>query len=202
MNIRIGLVDDHQMFLDGMVSVLSQKSNFEIVFAVNNAQLALNKIALDLPDIIITDISMPNMNGIEFIKALKNKHVGIKILVVSMFGNLQTYEDIDGYLLKETEKDKLITAIEDIVHRNQKVFWHIEKKTNSFEFNKNILSPREKEIIKLIAQELTTEEIANRLNSSKHTIETHRKNIFVKLQIKSTAGLILKALQLGVLPSI
>lgn len=199
MNIRIGLIDDHQMFLDGMVSVLSQKSNFEIVFAVNNAPMALKKIAADLPDIIITDISMPEMNGIEFIKALKTKHIDVKILVVSMFESLQTYENIDGYLLKETEKEKLITAIEDIVIRNQKVFWNSEKKANQFEFNKNILSPREKEIIKLIAQEMTTDEIASKLNSSKHTIETHRKNIFVKLQIKSTAGLILKAVQLGVL---
>ena len=196
--IKIVIVDDHQMFLDGMVSVLSSQENFEILFVENTAKKALEKIKKKCPNIVITDISMPEMNGIEFIKLIKSDFPEIKILVLSMFENLQTFEDIDGYLLKETDKEELIATINGIVLDDKKYFDVKQNEVNSFEFNKNILSQREKEIIQLIAKEFTTEEIAEKLFISKGTVETHRKNIFFKLQVKNIAGLIKKAIYLGV----
>jgi len=197
--ITIGLVDDHKMFLDGLISVLSIESDFEIAFAENNAKDALLKINENLPDIIITDISMPQMNGLEFIKILKKNFPSVKILVVSMFNNMQSIKDFDGFLLKETDRHDLIDAISGIVLRNERHFNGISSDLSLFEFSKSILSKREKEIIGLIAKEFTTDEIALRLNISKNTIETHRKNIFYKLQVKNIAGLIYKAFQLGVI---
>ncbi|MBL7885796.1 MAG: response regulator transcription factor [Flavobacterium sp.] len=196
--ITIGLVDDHQMFLDGMVSVFSTQSSFSILFVENNAKSALEKIKHSKPDIIISDISMPDINGIEFIKLVKENYPDIKVLVLSMFDNLQTTENMDGYLLKETDKEELIKAINTIVLENGKYFKTTKNETDTFEFKHSILSPREKEIIQLIAQEYTTDEIAEKLFISKGTIETHRKNIFFKLQVKNIAGLIKKSIYLGI----
>lgn len=196
--ITIGLVDDHQMFLDGLVSVFSTQNNFSVLFVENNAKSAIEKIKFNKPDIVISDISMPDINGIEFIKIIKENYPEIKVLVLSMFENLQTFENMDGYLLKETDKEELITAINTIVLQNGKYFKTAKNEKDTFEFKHSILSPREKEIIQLIANEFTTEEIAEQLFISKGTIETHRKNIFFKLQVKNIAGLIKKAIYLGI----
>ena len=186
------------MFLDGMASLLSNQENFEILFAETKAKEVLIKIKDTIPDIIITDISMPEMNGLEFIKIVKNQFPEIKILVLSMFKNMQSFKDIDGFLLKETDKEELIKVINGIVLHNEKYFAGVDNNENTIDFNKTIVSNREKEIIQLIAQEYTTDEIAEKLIISKHTIEAHRKNIFYKLQVKNIAGLIKKAIYLGV----
>lgn len=196
--IKIALVDDHQMFLDGMISVLSNQKEFDILFVENNPKVALLKIKTNAPDILISDISMPEMNGLEFIKIVKQDFPEIKILVLSMFESLQSVQDIDGYLLKETSKDELIKTIIDIVQNDKKHFGSEQITKDTFNFKKSILTDREKEIIQLIANEYTTDEIAEKLFTSKSTIETHRKNIFYKLQVKNIAGLIKKAIYLGV----
>lgn len=199
-NKKVGIfvVDDHQMFLDGMISILTAQENFEVLVVETSAKNALLKMNDKIPDIVITDISMPEMNGIEFIKILKRQYPSVKILVLSMFENQQTYDGIDGYLLKETNKDILIEAINGIMRNEKKYFNANQNSSNSFEFKKSILTKKEKEIIQLIAQENTTEEIAKKLFISKGTIESHRKNIFLKLQVTNVAGLIKKAVYLGV----
>jgi DNA-binding NarL/FixJ family response regulator len=197
--ITIGIVDDHKMFLDGLIAVLSNENGFEIAFAENTAKEAILKLKENQPDIIITDISMPQMNGLEFIKILNKDFPAVKILVVSMFDNMQSIKDINGFLLKETDKKQLIDAITGIVLRDERHFNGISTDHTLLDFSKTILSKREKEIIGLIARELTTDEIAFKLNISKNTIETHRKNIFLKLQVKNIAGLIYKAVYLGVI---
>ena len=196
--IKIALVDDHQMFLDGMISVLSNEKEFEIVFVENNPRVALLKIRANIPDILISDISMPEMNGLEFIKIVKQDFPDVKILVLSMFESLQSVQDIDGYLLKETSKEELINTIIDIVQNDKKHFGSEQIIKNTFDFKRSILTDREKEVIQLIANEYTTDQIAEKLSTSKSTIETHRKNIFYKLQVKNIAGLIKKAIYLGV----
>ena len=198
-NINIAIVDDHQMFLDGMISVLTAQENFNILFVEKSPLKALLKLNDTLPDIIITDISMPEMNGIEFIKIIKKRYPKIKIIVLSMFDNLQTINGIDGYLLKETDKTVLINAITSIVLDEEQYFTLPNNKEDTFEFKKSILTSREKEIISLISEEYTTDEIALKLLISKATIDSHRKNIYFKLQVKNVAGLIKKAIYLGVI---
>jgi len=197
--IDIVVVDDHQMFLDGMISVLSDQDNFRILFVENDAQKALVRLNGQKPDIIITDISMPEMNGIEFIKIVRKRYPEIKIVVLSMFDNLQSIEDIDGYLLKETDKEELITAINSIVLEDKKYYSGQKLQLDAYEWKTSILTQREKQIIQLIAEEHTTDSIAAKLFLSKGTIETHRKNIFFKLQVKNIAGLIKKGIYLGII---
>ena len=197
--IKIIIVDDHQMFLEGLVSVLSKQENIEVLFAENKAKNALKKIKKQIPDLVITDISMPEMNGLEFIKTLKKFYPEIKILVLSMFASIQSFEGIDGYMSKEVGSKDLIEAINGVVLNDKKYFDTVENKKENFDYKKNILSQREKQLVQLIALELTTEEIAKKLFISKHTVESHRKNIFFKLKVKNIAGLVKVALYLGIL---
>lgn len=199
--IKIALVDDHQMFLDGMVAILSQENNIEISFIEKTAKGALEKLNTTIPDLIISDISMPEMNGFEFIKIVKKKFPKIKVLIVSMFKSHQSFENVEGFLLKDSNSSEFISAINTIVNQNKKYFSTEKKADDDFIFNKSILSEREKDIIRLIADELTTDEIAEKLFLSKRTVETHRKNIFFKLQVKNIAGMIRKAIHLGIINS-
>lgn len=197
--IKVVIVDDHQMFIDGLVSVLSRQDNIQILFTENNAKIALKRLNRRQPHLIISDISMPEMNGLEFIKILNADFPKIKILVISMFKNIQNIDDIDGFLLKETSSEDLIKAVNGIVLRNEKHFANNINEITAFEFNNpHVLGQKEKEIIKLIAAEFTTDEIADKLGVSKYTVETHRKNIFIKLHVKNIAGLVRMAVHLGI----
>jgi len=196
--IKLVIVDDHKMFLDGISNVLSKREDMEILKVLDNANEALTFLKEETPDLLITDISMPEMNGLEFVKIVKQQHPNLKILVVSMFQQIQSFKGIDGYLLKETGFDELIKAIHQIIIDDKPYFYTDYKASNEeLEFNKKIITRREKEIIQLIAQELTSDQIADTLFISKHTVETHKKNIFLKLQVNSVVGLMKKAIYFG-----
>lgn len=196
--INIALIDDHQIFLEGLTSMLSAEKDFNILFSENSARGALIKLKEVKPHLIISDISMPDMNGIEFAKIVREKYPEIKILILSMFKEIQSIENIEGYLLKYTDREELIKVIKNIVINNE-VHHELIKKENSLVFNKSILTDREKEIIKHIINEDTSEEIAEKLFISKQTVITHRKNIILKLQVKNLAGLVKKAIYLGII---
>ncbi|MDI9312250.1 MAG: response regulator transcription factor [Limnohabitans sp.] len=198
--IKIAIVDDHKMFTDGLRSVFMESNIYEILFVANNAQEALIALSKnDLPDLIISDISMPEMNGFEFIKIVKETYSEIKVLVISMFDTFYSNDQIDGYLLKDASTETIFEAIQSIVINNKKYFSPEVKIVKiDTENQKNILTSREKEIIQLIAQEYTSDEIAEKLFLSKLTVETHRKNILIKLQVKNVAGLIKKAIIMGI----
>ena len=196
--IRLMIVDDHELFLKGIESVLEKESYIRLTGVFNNAQSALKALKNEVPDLLITDISMPEMNGVEFINAIKKQYPNLKILVVSMFKQKQELKGIQGYLLKETGYSELITAIQDVVWHH-KTYMHkdVDTALPKLEFNKTILTKREQEIVKLIAKELTSDEIAEHLFLSRHTIDTHKKNIFQKLQVNTVTGLIKKAMYYG-----
>ncbi len=198
---EIVIVDDHQLFLDGICALFEKYDDIKVLLATTSIQEALNTIKNQTPDLVITDISMPEMSGVEFISILKKKYPKIKIMVLSMFANIQSYKDIDAYLLKETGEHELIEAISEVVERNNKYLKVIENKEENINLNDNhvLLTLREKEIIRLIIKEYNTAEIAEKLFISKHTVMTHRKNIFFKLQVTNIAGLTKKAFQLGIL---
>lgn len=198
MKVNLIIVDDHSMFLEGMSAALSNQEHINVMGVFNSAKDALKVLDANVPDLLITDISMPEINGLEFVKMVNKKFPDLKILVMSMFRQIQSLEGIQGYLLKETNFDELLCAIDSIVIRNENYFYKgYQKKKDVLDFNKNILSNREKDIVSLIAKELTTDDIAKTLFLSRHTVETHKKNIFLKLQVNNAAGLIRKAVYLG-----
>ncbi len=195
--IKIAIIDDHLIFLEGLKLIL--QNEFDIQYASNNPKDFLGKLeSLDI-DLLITDVSMPEISGIEVVKIVKEKHPKLKTLVMSTFKNMFNKKEIDAYLLKDTDSEILIKTIKEVVFENKKIFYQDLSSVESFDFNKNLVSKREREIIKLISEEYKTEEIAEKLFISKHTIEAHRKNIFMKLQVNNIAGLIKKAISLGII---
>ena len=196
--IKLILVDDHQLFIDGLTAILSKELDFEIVATFLDANKALDKIDIYDVDLVITDISMPNMNGIEFINLLKKKKPELKILIASSFEQLISSKMVCGYISKNSDSRDFIKAIREIVIHEKK-FFKEESTIKVNQINRNNLTKREKEIVSLIAQEKTVNEIAESLFLSRTTIETHKKNIFLKLSVKSNAGLVKKAFFLGVI---
>lgn len=200
MIIEIVILDDHQLFLDGFCALLDKHNDINVLIATTNIQKAFKVIEAKKPHLVITDISMPEMSGVEFIALLKQQQPNIKIMVLSMFANIQSYKDIDAYLLKETDESELILAIKEVVIKDNKYLKVVENKNENIVIGNNnvLLTKREKEIIRLIIKEHNTGEIAEKLFISSHTVMTHRKNIFFKLNVKNIAGLTKKALQLGI----
>jgi DNA-binding NarL/FixJ family response regulator len=158
-------------------------------------------------DLIISDISMPEMDGITLNKKVKEINPNIKILIVSMHIDTKMIDtliknNVDGYIPKNAEKEELLKAIETIL-KGEKYFSEIIKDTYMKSvFNKeketiSALTQREREVLKLIAEENTTQEIADILFLSKHTIESYRKNLISKLNVRNLAGLTKYAIKLG-----
>lgn len=197
--IKIGIVDDHQLFLEGLLSIFSDEDDFKIVFSVDNGQNALIKLHENEIDILITDISMPNMSGLELINFVKTDFPKVKIVVMSSFQDMENKSNVDAYLLKNTSKEILISVIKNLYEKNEHYYYAPEINFAGLYFKKNILSNREKEIVIAISKGYTTDEIANKLFISKNTVESHRKNIFFKLNISNTAQLITVAIKLGII---
>ncbi len=196
--INILVVDDHELFLHGLSASLETYDFISSVQTFTEVKSAVSFLQKEHVDLIITDISMPEINGIEFIKLIRKTQPSQKILAISMFPPVHNERNFyNGYLLKDSKMDVVIKAVKTIVYDNGTFFYDKLPNVSEFTFTKNIVTKREKEIIQLIVQELTVDEIAEHLFLSKYTIETHKKNIFLKLQVKTNAGLVKKAIQLG-----
>lgn len=206
--IKLFIVDDHQMMIDGIGSLISGEQKFEIVGTALNGLEALLKIEKTLPDILITDVSMPGMGGIELCARTKQKFPHVKILVLTMYNDREIVNEIiasgaHGYILKNTGKHELQMALEAL--SQGETFYSEEVMNNLVENMKNPsgekkvfssdLTVREIEIVRLIVKELSTAEIADKLFISQRTVETHRKNILRKTAVKNIAGLINYAYQ-------
>ncbi|GMN11710.1 response regulator transcription factor [Croceitalea sp. MTPC9] len=208
---RLIIADDHKMFLDGLLSILAQKSEYDIVLTANTGKnvakyldINNNKEPIDL---VITDVNMPDLNGIELNKHIKKLHPKTKTLVVSMLHDSMTVQtltkdNVDGYVPKNAEKEELLEAIKTILKGNKYFSQSIKDVYLKGMFSNeqsliDLLSKREKEVLKLIAQEHTTQEIADTLFLSKHTIESYRKNLISKLEVRNLAGLTKYAIKLG-----
>ena len=199
--IRVGIVDDHQIVIDGITSLLDGHNNISIEYT-NTSAIDMLKILEEKDiDILLTDIMMPKMNGQELSKQVKLKHPHIKILALSMSGQGQTVNemindsDIAGYVLKNIGKQELIHAIEKIanggIYFSEEVLKELEHFSNMKKENEDVkLTTREIEIIKLIEKENSNKDIATKLFISERTVETHRKNIFRKTKTSSVIGLI------------
>ena len=207
---KLIIADDHKMFLDGLLSILSHKEEYDIILTSDSGKNIIKYVDINTDeqiDLIITDINMPEVNGIALNKHIKTNHPKIKTLVVSMLHDSKsvqtlTKDNVDGYIPKNAEKDELLLAIETIL-KGEKYFSQSIKDVylkGMFSNEQSIeesLSKREKEVLTLIAQEFTTQEIADQLFLSKHTIESYRKNLISKLDVRNLAGLTKYAIKLG-----
>lgn len=212
MEYNIILADDHKMFLDGMLSILSSVKEYRILLTAGSGKNIV-KYVRNNPDkkidLIITDISMPEVDGITLNHSVKDINPNIKVLVVSMHIDTTMIDtliknDVDGYVPKNAEKNELLTAIETILKGKKYFSNSIKEAYMKSVFTKDketlqTLTKREKEVLKLIALEYTTQEIADQLFLSKHTIESYRKNLISKLNVRNLAGLTKYAIKLGLI---
>lgn len=191
---KIGLVDDHQLILDGMQKLLESVENYEIVFVVNRAKEALKLLENNPIDLIITDVAMPELNGSQFVKKIRQTNQQIKILVLSMYKTDMIDEsDINGYILKESSSETILQKVKQVLEKDARMS-RIETSESQ-----NSLSKREQEIVIEIGNGLSSDQIAEKLILSYYTVESHKKNIFLKLGVKTTAELIKKAIFLGII---
>lgn len=199
--IRALIVDDHTLFNNGLKAMLVGEPTIEIVGQVYASKDTLHAVARLLPDILLMDFNMPGINGLEMTRQLLASFTTLNILILSMY-NEQHYIDefrkagAKGYVLKTADVDELVSAIQTILsgktYFNVRTNRRMEQNAHTDDdfLKKFRLTPREIEIITSIRQGLTSQQIADKMNVSFYTVETHRRNIHVKLGVKSTAELI------------
>jgi DNA-binding NarL/FixJ family response regulator len=204
--IKIAIVDDHQIVIDGIVALLREHELIEVT-ANDTSAVSMLKRLHNLPiDVLITDIMMPEMNGQQFAKAVKNTFPQIRILALSMSGQGDIVDeminnaDISGYVLKNISKKELIEAILKIanggIYFSDEVLLELSStKDSQKELEKAGITIREIEIVKLMEKEFSNKQISEALFISERTVETHRKNIFRKTNTSSVLGLIKFAYQ-------
>ena len=205
--IRILIADDHQMFVDGLKALLKREKDLLVIGEVSSGDQAAEFISHNPPDLLITDISMPGMSGVELTCWVKQHHPEVKVLVLTMYNDREIVNEIlmseaEGCILKNTGKQELTNAIKRIADNS--TYYSTEvlnimmtrlKKHKTIEKNTSLLPPREIEIVKLIMEEYSSEEIAEKLFISKRTVDTHRKNIIQKTNTRTIVGLLKFAIE-------
>jgi two-component system nitrate/nitrite response regulator NarL len=212
--ISLLLVDDHPIVLDGLRSHLATRPEIRVVGQANDGQQALRKARASKPDIILLDLSMPGMNGLEFMASLREGARRAKVIVLSMHDNREYITQAiqlgaRGYLLKDTSPTELFRAI-TAVHAGEVYFSPAVSRVvveealgggfRASEARKELLSNRERQVLALVADGFINKEIADRLRVGVRTIETHRERIMRKLNIHSVAGLTRFAIAHGLVP--
>ncbi len=204
--IKLVIAEDQNMFVEGLSSLLKPIEDIELVARASTGAEAIDLIELHQPDVVLMDINMPEMDGIQATKNLKSRKTKVKVLMLTNYSNIEfimQLKDIgcDGYVLKNTDLEELVIAIRSLA-KGQKYFSkevqdELDKADEASFRTSLLLSKREIEILSEIGQGLTSQEIANKLHISVYTVETHRKNIIHKLGLKNSAALVRYAVNRG-----
>jgi DNA-binding NarL/FixJ family response regulator len=212
--IKIVIADDHHLFIEGLKALIKDAETVQLVGEASDGEKLMEIIQTKKPDVVLMDVNMPNVNGIEATKRIRANHGLVKILGLTMFDDTASVSEMmkagaNGYLLKTAGKHELINAITKVHQGEKYISDEVSNKLIERMFDENHqeaqptrkaeITKRELDIIRLIAQELTNVEIAEKLNNSPMTIITHRKNLLRKLGVKNTAGLVKYAVQNGLL---
>ena len=209
--ISVIIADDHQMFIDGIKVLLEKVPTISIVGEALNGKELLDLLEIKKADILLVDLSMPNMDGLEATKTIRKKYPHLKVLILTMYNTKHYITSMIsagscGYILKNTGKDELIKAIEAVysggTYYSQEVTSAVMESFRKKDNHHNItpvLTSREKDVLRLLAEDLTGIEIAKKLNISHHTVDAHRKNMLSKFNVRTTVGLVKLAIERGLL---
>ncbi len=209
--IRILLADDHKIVRDGLRSLIEDQSHMTVVGEAENGRAAIELTAELLPDIILMDVGMPDLNGVEATRRIKAEHPAIHVIALSMHSDTQFVARMleagaAGYLLKDCAFEELTDALEEVGQgrtylsptiAGPLVEDYIRRVSEDDSDNATPLSPREREVLQLLAEGLISKQIARRLGVSEKTIETHRSRLMNKLGIRSVAELTKYAIRHG-----
>lgn len=207
--VRIVLADDHKILLESLNFVLKKQPDIEVVATVSNGAELMNVLARSAVDVVLMDIQMPELDGFQAAVGIRTRFPQVKILVLSMHNDRSYIERMyelgaAGYLLKTADIDEIIEAIQKVAqggsYFNPEVVLSFMNRSSNYSIELK-LTRRERQVIELIAKENSNVQIAQILNLSVGTINSYRKNLLKKLNVKNTAGLIRFAMNHGILNS-
>jgi two-component system response regulator NreC len=206
--VKILICDDHELFREGLKAILRDETGIEVVGEARDGREALEKAARLRPDLVLMDMEMPNLNGIEATRRIRQAHPNVKVLILTMYGEEELVArcleaGASGYVLKDVPATQLLYAIR-AVHRGGKYMSPealkgiVERYVDGSKpagTSYDLLTGREREVLKLLAEGLSTKEVAARLGLSAKTIDVHKTNLMRKLDIHGRAELIRWAIQ-------
>ncbi|MEC4114235.1 response regulator transcription factor [Myroides pelagicus] len=205
--VNIIIADDHLMFLEGLNTILLDMEEVKQVHLATEGTQVLRLLEQFEIQLVITDLNMPKMDGVELLTKVKKDQNGVKILVLSMLDNPRVVHKViqkgaDGFVPKFTNKEELQLAVRELLNDKQYFSEVIKQRYMESVFDKKKyedieLTQREKEVLELLAEEMTSKEISEKLFISVNTVETHRKNILLKTGSKTTTGAVKFAIESG-----
>lgn len=201
MKTKIFIVDDHFMVIEGIRSLLENEKEIEWMGHASSAASCMAFLVTHKPDVILMDINLPDKSGIDLCKGVKSLYPSIFILALSTFNQASYVQAMmeygaSGYLLKNASQQEIMQGIHEAMKGKTYMSLEVAQELRKSEDLKMpVISKREKEVLVLIAEGLTNNEIAERLFVSSNTVDTHRKNLLLKLQAKNTAALVKTAVQ-------
>jgi DNA-binding NarL/FixJ family response regulator len=196
--IQVCIVDDHQLILEGLQSLLEGEEEVSVGGLLKNAEDLLSHISKSLPDVILMDINLPRMNGLELCKLVIHEYPSVKVIGLSTSDQISVIKNMlasgaSGYLLKDASKKEIIDAVKT-VYRGKEYVNHsiaeVLKITGKAAEGLPVLTRREREILELISDGMTNAEIAEKLFVTVTTVDSHRKNMLMKFEVKNTAALV------------
>lgn len=210
--IKVLLADDHQIMLDGLKAIFAKDKTIDVVGTANNGLEVLEFLKHEPVDVLLLDLQMPVMDGLETTMHVNKSHPDVRVIMLTTNDEGSIITSLfkvgaTGYLLKNASKEYLIQGIKDAYEGKKVLSAHLtEKMIESLHGNPKPregeipkITKREIEVVKLIAQEFTTQEIADALFVSTNTVATHKRNLFVKMDVKNSVGMIKKAVDWGLI---
>ncbi len=212
--IQVFIIDDHKMIIEGLSYIINATSIMKVIGSAQDGISGIEQVDILKPDIVLLDINMPGLNGIETCKKLLIQNPEVKIIAISMHKEMSLikmmlHQGAKGYVLKNAGQDEVLKAITTVNGGGNYLGKEVsELMINSMYSSEKIkkdsspfpsLSRREKEVLQLILKEYTTQEIADKLFISFGTVETHRRNMMIKTGARNTAGLVRVALEYDIL---
>ncbi|EDL66491.1 response regulator [Bacillus sp. SG-1] len=210
--IKLMLVDDHAVLRDGLKTILESEDDINVVGEAVSGSDALSKVRELDPDIILMDINMPGMNGVEVTKVLKQQYPHIKVLMLTMHSHEEYFmaaikEGADGYLLKDAPSEQVVEAVRTVFSGESVIHPSLTRKLLTFhqqnqrqDRDDNSLTEREREVLGCLVEGLSNKEIGKRLYVSDKTVKIHVSNIFKKLNVKSRSQVVIYAVQNKLVP--
>jgi DNA-binding NarL/FixJ family response regulator len=211
--IRVHIADEHQILIDGVKAVLSLEPNMEVPgFSLNGVEV-IDWFTENDADVLILDINMPEMDGIEVLKQLKKNSINCEVIVLSSYDDIKLVKEVlqmgaKGFVPKKSAGEHIVNAVnnvakgqqyftDDVKEKMMQTLLNGQSKDDSSQDGVLIssLTKREVQVLKLVAQQYSTREIANELHISESTVETHRKNLMKKVKVKNSVGLAIFALK-------
>jgi len=204
MRASIFIVDDHYLVIEGIRSLLHDENTIEWLGHATNAASCLDFLKRQQPDVLLMDVSLPDLSGTELCKQVKQLYPAILVLGLSTFNQQAVIRNMmdngaSGYVLKNATKEELLEAIGIVLKGETYLSMEVIDSLKESDAQQSLITRREKEVLQLIAEGLTNAEIAEKLFISVATVNTHRKSILEKFEVKNTATLISKAIKMGLI---